>query len=250
MVFYGRIYLVIAPNRGQSSSENVQKRISKQSVEVPIVALHGFDCCPLCWHDGYLRPRTNGDRRSRIKIIVLFFFVFAVRLPRQFLRDDKDPGRGVPSAGDRGHPERVGGAVRDGQMGVPAEPAVLDGVPLLRDVLQAHAAGPEVLGTVPELVGDTAPAGQGGHDEQVPVHGPVGHGLSAAQGAHGQAVLRRRGRQGGRRPEEQEEAQAKGVRRGPRPGRGGTDAGRRGLSAGRPEPVQRDGGHRPTARPR
>lgn len=106
-------------------------------------------------------------------------------------------------------------------------------------------------GTVSQFGGDTAATGEGGQNEPLPVHREDSGRLSAQQGAHGQAVLRRRvgptastGRKQVRRPEEPEEAPAQDVRPGPGQGRSGNDDGQRGLPAGRPEQVQRDGRRR------
>lgn len=126
---------------------------------------------------------------------------------------------------------------------------------LLSHVLQAHAAGRRVHRAVPELCGDPAAAGDRVQAEPVPVFRQGHRRVPAQQGAHGQAVLRRRrrvprrrgrhevaaaGRPQVGRPEEPEEAPAAHVRPGPGPGRGGNDVGRPGTPAGWPEPVQRD----------
>lgn len=129
---------------------------------------------------------------------------------------------------------------------------------ILPHVLQAHAAGLGVHRAVLELGGDPAAAGDGVQAEPLPVLRQSHCRVSAQQGAHGQAVLRRgqvpgrgrpedaaaAGRTQARRPEEPEEAPAADVRPGPGPGRGGNDVGRPGTPGCRPEPVQHDRGRR------
>lgn len=168
----------------------------------------------------------------------------------------------MPSAGVSGGQKPYGSAVRDGPVGVLGGSGVLIGLRLLPHVLQAHDEGYGVHGTVSELCRDIVEAGKVDDVEPLPLRWPVGRRLSAQQGAHDQAVLRwRRGgwrcgrsaptgwwwwwrrkqvRRG--RPKEPEEAPAKDVRRGPRPGRSGTDAGQSGLPAGPSSPVHRASG--------
>lgn len=152
------------------------------------------------------------------------------------LRGDEGPGGSLPATRDRGGEKRDGRVVRTGPVDMPGGPGVLGGRELLPAVLQAHAAGRVVLGTVSELGGDTSASGEGAQDEPVPVHRQDDGRVSAQQGAHGEAVLR-----GGQRSasdrrqqvqEELEEAQAKDVRTGPRSGRDRNDDRQRGLRAG------------------
>lgn len=116
-----------------------------------------------------------------------------MHLPGPVLRGDEGPRGGVPAICDGGVQERDGGAVRAGQLGVHGGPGVLGGTGLLPDVLQTDAARRGVHGAVPQLGGDTPAAREGVQDEPVQVHRKVGGRLSAPEGAHGQAVLRRRG---------------------------------------------------------
>lgn len=116
---------------------------------------------------------------------------FSVHVPRPLLRGNEDSRGGVPAAGNRGGQERDGGVVRAGSVDMSGGPGVHGRVGLLSHVLQAHAARHGVHGTVPELGGDTAAAGEGVQDEPMSVHRQIGGRVSAQQGAHGAAVLQR-----------------------------------------------------------
>lgn len=155
-----------------------------------------------------------------------------MHVPGHILRGDEGPRGGVPGAGDRGVQGRDGGAVRPGLVDMRRGPGVRQRDGLLQHVLPADDGGGDVLGAVPQLGGDTAPAREGGQAEPVPVRRPVRVRVPDEQAEHGAAVLQRRPRQG-RRPEERAQAPAQAVRPGPGPGRGGDDAGQPQLPAGR-----------------
>lgn len=135
-------------------------------------------------HDGNICTVWNALQYSNVLSCpknnrVIIITIVSVHVPRPLLRGDEDSRGGVPAAGDRGGQERDGGVVRAGPVDMSGGPGVHGRVGLLSHVLQAHAAGHGVHGTVSELGGDTAAAGEGVQDEPVSVYRQVGGRVSA-----------------------------------------------------------------------